>query len=49
MTEKKYCDKCGENASNDKHTCPYKEDVFRNDESLCNCCDECTYECFEET
>ena len=27
------------------HTCPYREDVHGDNESLCNCCEQCQHEC----
>ena len=31
--------------SYDEHTCPYREDIDGDSESLCTCCAECTNEC----
>lgn len=27
------------------HTCPYSEDIHNDSETLCQCCEECTYQC----
>lgn len=27
------------------HTCPYKEEINFDSESLCTCCEECTHQC----
>ena len=35
---------CG-NASEEEHTCPFREDIHNDSETLCNCCDDCSYEC----
>lgn len=36
--------RCGEEGE-ELHTCPFAEDVADDFETLCNCCDDCTYEC----
>lgn len=40
------CKRCDENTT--LHTCPYAEDIRNDSESLCNCCDDCTYECAQD-
>ena len=30
------------------HTCPYKEEISDNSESICTCCEECTTECAQD-
>jgi hypothetical protein len=37
--------KCGKSASMDDHTCPFREELNNDSESLCNCCANCQYEC----
>lgn len=27
------------------HTCPFAEEIHGDNETLCTCCDECTYQC----
>lgn len=39
------CSSCGVNLSEELHTCPYKEEIADDFESLCDCCDSCRYEC----
>lgn len=29
----------------DLHVCPYASEINNDDESLCNCCDGCAYQC----
>jgi hypothetical protein len=36
--------KCGD-PSIEEHTCPFSEEIHGDSESMCNCCDECTYQC----
>ena len=36
--------KCGD-TSIEEHTCPFSEEIHGDSETLCNCCDECTYQC----
>jgi hypothetical protein len=31
-----------------KHTCPYKSDVFDDQETKCNCCESCQQNCCME-
>lgn len=35
---------CGDNAQ-PRHSCPYREEIRDDWETLCNCCDSCTREC----
>lgn len=32
----------------EEHTCPFLEEIHDDDESLCNCCLECEYQCAME-
>ncbi len=41
------CNRCGE-PGNQPHVCPYASDVDGDDETLCNCCDECTEACEDD-
>lgn len=36
--------KCGK-APRDLHPCPFASDVYDDQESLCNCCDNCANDC----
>lgn len=36
--------KCAELAI-EPHTCPYSEEINGDSTTLCNCCDECSYQC----
>ena len=27
------------------HPCPFKAEIHNDEESLCECCDNCTYQC----
>jgi hypothetical protein len=29
----------------EQHTCPYKEDIFGDSESMCSCCEYCRNNC----
>ena len=42
------CQNCEVNAAELLHPCPYKSDVHDDEETLCNCCKECTHECAED-
>jgi len=39
------CQNCQVKPSTDEHTCPYKEDINDDKESLCNCCEDCEHNC----
>lgn len=39
--------KCGQEGR-DMHTCPFKDEIENDKESLCNCCENCTYDCAME-
>ena len=40
------CESCGKNeASYELHICPYKNDMYGDEETLCNCCDDCYDNC----
>lgn len=41
------CYRC-DNAANEDHPCPYKSELQGDDETLCNCCDECCQECADD-
>lgn len=50
-TEK--CDSCEINPASEPHTCPYKQAAgsakdwpIEQQDELCNCCDECTHDCW---
>ena len=37
-----------ENDGRSLHLCPYKEDLWGEENTLCNCCDDCTTHCLHE-
>lgn len=41
----KKCPSCEKNNANELHTCPFKEEINNDSETLCECCDDCTHEC----
>lgn len=43
--ETKKCSVCKKNAAQEEHTCPFREDVNDDHDSLCDCCDECEQNC----
>lgn len=34
--------------SQEPHTCPYASDIHDDNETLCNCCEACEYECCQD-
>jgi len=43
MNDDEKC-KCGADADQD-HTCPYREELNGDSETLCNCCENCRRAC----
>lgn len=39
------CSRCQKNETIDMHVCPYRSDMEDDNETLCNCCNECSSEC----
>lgn len=39
------CRSCGKLPAAEPHPCPFQEEIYDNIETLCDCCDECAYEC----
>ena len=39
----KWC-KCGDESSK-LHPCPFNEEIHNDSKALCNCCENCKYEC----
>ena len=46
--QKEKCETCGKSASLDPHPCPFNEDVHNDSVTLCNCCENCQYECSQD-
>lgn len=42
---KNLCSVCEIDEAQDLHTCPAKMELLNDDETLCNCCPDCTKEC----
>jgi len=42
----KKCPKCNINEAAEDHTCPYREDIEDDSESVCNCCVDCENQCY---
>lgn len=43
--KKEVCGRCCKNPALTPHTCPYAENKNGDNETLCNCCKECSHEC----
>ena len=41
-----HCDGKGEAQA--PHPCPYKSDINDDNETLCNCCEGCAFECAQD-
>jgi len=39
------CESCGQEGTDDLHSCPYAQELNNDDSALCNCCEYCTQEC----
>lgn len=38
----------GEHDACKPHTCPYREEIDNDNETLCNCCDDCKQQCADD-
>lgn len=45
MGEENLCIMCQFNDAIEPHICPYKQDVYDDEDTLCTCCEDCIYEC----
>lgn len=45
---KELCEHCHKNDAEADHTCPYAADIHDDYETLCNCCEDCQYECAQD-
>ena len=45
----KLCSHCGVNPVKEPHTCPYQTELYDDYETMCDCCEECSYNCYLET
>lgn len=43
--EPKKCGNCNKNEARLLHACPYREELYNDEETPCDCCFECTGEC----
>ncbi len=39
------CEKCQKADACDPHLCPYQQDINDDQESMCNCCEDCEQDC----
>ena len=45
-TKSDKCSRCQKNPSSEPHACPFQEEINGNDDdSYCDCCDDCRHEC----
>lgn len=42
------CTNCGNNPAKELHTCSYRSDVNNDDTTLCDCCEDCEYDCCQD-
>lgn len=42
------CGHCHNELACPSHTCPFKSEICGDDETLCDCCHNCQYECAME-
>ena len=44
------CERChSDEGTEEKHPCPYSEEINDNHEPCCNCCADCQHECYMDT
>ena len=39
------CENCEEGEGVELHPCPYSEELDKDSDRLCNCCNKCEYNC----
>lgn len=42
------CQCCGKNEAAPKHSCPYAYEMYNDEDSTCNCCEDCEEQCNAE-
>ena len=45
---KELCGCCEKKPAQDMHTCPFAEEIHGDEESLCNCCEDCETKCCDD-
>lgn len=40
------CQNCMKNEGQEQGPCPYKVEIYGDEETLCNCCEDCQHECY---
>ena len=48
-TDPAKCQKCQKEPATEQHICPFKEEVYDDNETRCNCCKECERDCFDQS
>lgn len=41
------CERCNKNSADEKHSCPYQDEIHNCNELFCNCCESCYDECIK--
>ena len=44
-TQEPLCQHCKKEPAEEPHLCPFGREIHGDDESLCNCCADCEYQC----
>lgn len=39
------CSRCRREPAQEAHTCPFSCEIHENYDRMCDCCEDCTYEC----
>lgn len=42
------CETCEQKPGTEPHPCPYRSEIYEDEETLCNCCDECRSNCCDD-
>ncbi len=42
------CQNCNKNKAEKPHICPFSQEIYGDDKTLCNCCDACQDRCAQE-
>jgi hypothetical protein len=42
------CERCEKHDAQDPHPCPYNVEMNEDEDTLCDCCEDCEYECVQD-
>lgn len=49
ISNRDMCSRCGKDEAEQKHTCPYRVELYGDSSYLCDCCGDCEDQCLMDT